>query len=518
MRSARILAVAPAAGQVVCAHFERTRDQRLILHAAGKAAGEPAAGPRGLFSISSWRRDFAAMLRAGRPRKQTYLALPGAACAVRRLSLPAVPPAQQMKLLSFEAQQLIEQPPEKLVWSHASIGGESRLVRTLLAAASQESVLSWTTGAGQSGLDFDAVEPGCLTVYRSFAYNHPECRDRVIALFDLGPRALRVFLIDPTGYSARQVNLSGGRVAAGTTPPFAVEKTVLAERAHLELARLVASMENGGTRSARIVVETVFVTGDPTETAELRECLATRLGLVVESYDPLKRVEVRGESLDPLLRSSLSELVGLALREPGRGPTLDLTPPDVGREREQRRRRPQWGLAALALVLVPLPPLAMYSLKAESTQARVEVMMADLRPLVANQTALNERLARQTELRATRDQLEVLLSSRGRWPALLDDLQTRLSEVDGVWFEELKLRLPEAAAETASVRLCGRVACDGGNQRANTPELRPAVESLMGRLHDSPFLAALVNERFDASEAGSLRFELTYKLAPGVLP
>jgi type IV pilus assembly protein PilM len=152
-------------------------------------------------------------------------------------------------------------------------------------------------------------------------------------------------------------------------------------------------------------------------------------------------------------------------------------------------------------------------------------------------------LARLAEVNRRIAALQRVAEARTSWIALLADLQDRLVQLEDVWLERLQV-LPAAghgpAAAPRPVGAGSRAAADGGNPAA--PESVPCLQLagclldpqhplgkpgeasytrarlLVASLGQSPFVTAVKDERFDASQAGVLRFELTLVLAPHRLP
>jgi type IV pilus assembly protein PilM len=140
--------------------------------------------------------------------------------------------------------------------------------------------------------------------------------------------------------------------------------------------------------------------------------------------------------------------------------------------------------------------------------------------------------------------LQRLAASRSNWTGFLGDLQARLAKSGDVWLERLQV-LPAvpSAAPIASAPGGGRSPGAGANEAAgsvapaaeirlhlagsaldvanptgrNGEESRERVKSLLASIRESPFVAGIEGERFDASQAGLLRFEVTVLVAPRTL-
>lgn len=525
MRSVCVGVVGSVPGPVIGARFERSADGGLSLSElvplAGGASSTPEVPPRGR---RSWRSRL-----FGRPRfspgpSEWFVALPATTAVLRRVVPPALPAAQREKLLAFEARQLLPVEPAEAVWTKAEFpagaGGPAAVVVATARREAVEAALADHLGAGRP---VGRLEPRAMAVYRCFRYNYPEAVSATSVLVDLGGGNLTVMLADAGSFSLRTTR-GAPADRTGTAPAWplagAADGRNMAERIHLELARLLAAREAGPAAATRTTVERIFFLGDDPSHAMLARPLQERLGLVLERLDPLRRVALAPAAARAAADPSLVEWVGLAAPSSAEAPILDLTPASWRAGREARARRPAVRAAMTAALLAPLPPgLLGWSLAHEEAREgeRLRREAALLAPLLAKETATREEL-RHVEADALR--WAELATARQRWIGLLDDLQARMSGRHRLHFEAMEL-LPagQAADEGAALprlRLAGRLASSQGG--AEPASSRSRIEALFETLRSAPWCRTIEQERFEPGEGGGMRFEAVVGLTDASLP
>lgn len=515
MRSVSVLAVGGGPGHAVCARFERRASGPLLLRRFAVVPVEVATGEGS--ELARWSEALARAVPRVGPDAAMAVALPASVVSVRRVALPPLPPAQREKLLAFELQQAASQPPGEVVSAQVTVTQASDHTRVVLAVARRETVSQWEEAVRTAGLRVDRLEAGCAALYRAFRYNYPASRGSIWAVVDLGVRSLRVMLTDPATYAVRTVTLNGGAMATGTAPAFAsavISTQAMAERIHLELARLLAAQEASRPAGGRIVVHRLLLTGEDAGLPGLSEALAPRLSVPVERMDPLLRVEVDAGVDVSGQADRLGELVGLALPPSETMPCLDLSPAPVRQAREWRRRRPFLALAGLALLVAPLPPGCVLVSETRALQQRSEALAGVLQPIAVLQGVLATHGAEEAVWRAQGDDLVHLLHARSVWVEFLSELQARLGTVDGVWFDGFSIAPGDEADGARRLRITGRVLVDPASGRPMVERARTTVQTLLEGMRQWPLVESLESERFDTSQAEGLRFESIFKLAP----
>ena len=510
MRSVFLNAVADVAGCMVCARFEVRRGSGLVLHGWHPPTESTAGSRAGVASAPTLPTKRSMVFRFRKAREGLRLAVPASVAVVRRLATPALPQAAKAKLLAFEAGQMAGVPATEVEWAHASLPQDGGQARVLLAAASRSLLETWTREAAVGRGVPDDVEPACLALYRSFRYTHPGIESGVV-LLDVNRRGLRVLLIDQPGYAARQAVWP--HAAVGTSAPWGPQNPptagALAERAHLELARLLASADTVG-EGKRPVIQRLFICGEWSLLPGFAAALGGRLGLPVEGYDPLGRVLMAGPLPAADLRVAMGELVGLAARGLADAPDLPLVSPAVRHEQARPGRVRLIRLALAAAMLTPLPPLIAVNHRASRVESLCQEISSALTRVEQWEKAVALALTRLNRLQAERDLLYGLLNERVVWVRFLADLEERLAEVPGIECRHLKVEDESQGRGAALVRLGGRF--DRSVAMGGEVPWDDRMRTLLARLSASPFVAKVEHERFLEVGAAQAEFELTLRL------
>ncbi len=524
MRSVYVGVVGSVPSPAVGARFERSADGGLVLReVAPLAVGVPSADSVSGRGRRSWRSRL-----FGRPRfspglSEWLVALPATTAVLRRVLPPSLPTAQREKLLAFEARQLLPVGPAEAVWATAEfLPGTGGPAAAIVAAARREAVEAALADHLGAGRPVGRLEPRGMAVYRCFRYNYPEASSGASALIDLGGGNLTVMLADAGSFALRTTRVASAE-KAGTAPPWplagAADGRTMAERIHLELARLLAAREAGSAGELRTTVERLFFVGDDPTHAMLERPLEERLGLALERLEPLRRVALAPAAERAAGNPSLVEWVGLAAPPSTEAPVLDLTPAAWRAGREARARRPVVRAAMAAALLAPVPPGVLgWNLARDEVRAREQSRrdLASLAPLMAREAAARDELRRvEADALRWRD----LTTDRHRWLGLLDDLQARLSDGHRLSFEAMELLPASQAGDEAAaprLRLAGRLAPSEG--LAEPASARGRIGALFDTLRGAPWCRAIEQERFDPGERGGMRFEAVLRLTDAVLP
>jgi type IV pilus assembly protein PilM len=312
-----------------------------------------------------------------------------------------------------------------------------------------------------------------------------------------------------------------------------------------EVSRTLAGFcpEGGAGRPALL-----YFAGGGSLIRSLPALLAERLQMRVERWEPLRQIERGSDRTNWSNRTNttaLTDLLGLAGCAASREQAgVNLLPGAWRWESRCLRWWPRLAAAALLLVMGLLVPVLRYRAKVSEAQRRtaeLEVKIDALRRLDGRNRANLARLAETNRRIAT---LQRLVEARSSWAAFLADLQARLVTAEDVWLESLQY-LPSGKSVDAPVLRpaksgLGIIATSGDAARpepvslvrlnltgclfdAVNPMTKPGAKSyqraktLLEGLRASPFVAAIEAERFDGSEPGMLRFEITLVVASGKL-
>lgn len=476
MRANTVVMAAGGAGPVVAASFRISRAGRIALEAGpGQANGRRLA------------------CAAALPTELTWL---------RTVRLPPLAGARRERIIAFEARQAFPVPLAEVIWDHRPAPGLEGEAGTLLAGAAREEVLATVAALNVVGFEPGRLEPVGGALYRCFRYNHPG-ESRPGAIVDFGPRLIQVILVVGRVWTARVADGGAGEVRATERTP--------AERAHLEIARLLASV---GAPSA---LAWVRLTGSHESLDGIGEALAEILGLPVERLDPLRRVAVAPEQAARVAHLSLSQwavLVGLAVPTARGERLLDLLPPALRRVSDFRRRRP-WLLATQTMLALAAGLVAWDTDHEAHAAAASRDRLAALLPTLAE--SRQRGVHAQARIDAARDrlaELEDLLRLREGWPGFLADLQVRLERIDDAWIDRLqRIGAPEAGG-ALRLLLAGRLLDRADPQTKSGEGIRRRARTLLASLAESPFVQAVQSERFATLESGVLQFEFVLAINP----
>jgi type IV pilus assembly protein PilM len=175
-------------------------------------------------------------------------------------------------------------------------------------------------------------------------------------------------------------------------------------------------------------------------------------------------------------------------------------------------------LVALILTLVRVQSRA----KAEHLQDEsLEAQLRPLRNIEQQQRAISRRID-QTNVAIA--ELQGALDKKTTWVRFLSDLQTRLVAIEDVWLDSLSVardsrrdisaRAPSEESSEQRLVLAGRLLDVHHPTARVSPEAYDRVKRLIASLRESEFVSAVVDEQFDNSQPGLLRFSFTLVVDP----
>lgn len=485
----------------------------------------------------NWLRQTAAALRALRarmkPAGRVVLVLPPHLTLTKLIRTPRVSPAKRERVVRFEAAQGIPYRLAEVAWDTTVAGEGEAVMDLLLAAAKLEAANALGAAAAEAGFEPAVMLPAPLATLAACRLPPPAAAGPVLAL-NLGARSAVLVQTDAGRFATRTLAIGGHsvtqqisanqdcefaeaerlKVSPGQTALLADAVDTLATRLGQEITRTVLHFNRqcGLGRPERILL-----TGGTARQAGLDEALAARLKLPVARLDALAAVETghaaakAGAAAHAL---ELTDLIGAAAGEllPAH-PVLNLLPARL-RRREGLRRRQPWLVAAAALAVTALlPAILHYRALEEAARSKTVAIEAALAPVREREVRNRAALAELTELRRQVDQLHGVAARRTAWLGLFADLQSRLVQVEDVWLETLQA-IPPAAGAPLKLAVSGRM-LDKTNPLAKvSPETLSRMQTLLTGLVDSPFVAAVEDERFDNSQPGILRFDIVLVTDP----
>lgn len=585
MRSPRVVVIDIGAAHVACGIFVSGAAGRLVLQqfAVELYSSDPAHESRGSIALAQALGGIASRYRL---RGAAEIAVPGHLALTKFIKTSSVAKEKRSKIVAFEASENIPYPLEDVVWDYLVVSDDGFDLEVMLTAAKFEAMQSLCAAADAAGFPVVRAIPAGVALWRGFRYNYPQVQQSVIVV-DIGARSTGMLFVEGERFYLRTLAVAGNLVtqaiaeelrldftAAETLkvqvlsgqsdlPPtsparLAVQRAAAAFVARLQL-EITRSSVNHRRQSGAAAPTAIYLTGQGALIPDLDSLLAEKSKLPVESYDPLRNVDLSAnarvagvEKVAPVFAS----LVGLAtqLVMPAAA-EASLLPATLTRALAFRKRQPVFIAAAALVVLALAPPMAYFHQRAHAAQEQVARLDDLLMPLRSLQSR-NEQNGTQIE-----DVLQQVAALRGayetktNWINFLAELQVRLGQIEDVWLDKLAVVRPPLLSPQEAAGFAQRSADAGATTAESAPavgaETNPAVSSvpsvaerplrlvLSGRLLDvrnpqskvspeslervkqllagfsgSPFITRVENERFDSTQNGLLRFDFTLVINP----
>jgi type IV pilus assembly protein PilM len=548
MTSSRTLVMDVGAGHIAFGRFA-TGGGRLGLRDFAwetLAAGEASENLRSVLAAAAARGNFSGSVALG---------LPGHRTLTKFVVAPAVERAKRAKILRFEASQAIPYPLDDVVWDALVLGEAGGELDVMLAAARADAMTELCRDVESAGLAPERAEPGALALWHGFRYNHPELAGCALVV-DIGARSTHLLFSEPAHFFVRTLpGLAGQSVTQAIADDLRIE-TAAAEALKLRVsadpagsgdgsadasadAAVRRAAENFGRRLASEIARsiagvcrrtggalsaTIHLTGGGAQLPGLSGILAQRLQRRVEHYDPLRRVDVAADAGDArVMASALAVLVGLAAPLATKpSAAVNLLPAALVARTAFRRRQPWWLASAALAAAALLPPIVHFHRVETEARTAAAAIEAQLRTVRALEKRNSANLARLAEAEKEIAALRGLIATKSGWVGFFADLQGRLVQIEDVWLDKLTLGRKSAIAASADGRtapplrltLTGRL-LDPENPLAKvSADSRARARRLLASFLDSPFVAAVEDERFDNTQPGLLRLDVTLVIDP----
>jgi type IV pilus assembly protein PilM len=491
--------------------------------------------------------------------------LPGHLTFNKAIRIPRVSARQRRKIIGFEARQGVPAALADVVWSHAPVAKPEDGLEVALTAVKRPVMDALCAQLRAAGLYPCAALPAWFVLQGGVEHNHPDADGALILA--IGARSTQLSVCGTSRFFIRTIALGGNTVTqriareletdffraeslkrevlggeaespAGAPERRAVQVAVdeFVRRLCGETLRSLAwfGPESGASRPALLLLS-----GGGSLIRDLPARLAENLQMRVVRRDPWQHLKLGAAVADLPGKSEvarLADLVGLAARAASREHAgVNLLPPALRREMVLRRRWPELIAATLLLAVglaCPIRHERAAAAGARRQRTEVEATISALRRLDIHN---RNNLARLAETNRRIAALQRLAEARRGWIVFLSDLQERLVKTGDVWLEKLQI-VPPGPARPAGIRP-GLIAAAENTER-NEPAAvvrlnlagclfdpeNPATrtgegsyqraKSLLAGFRESPFIVAVEDERFDGSQPGVLRFEITLVLAP----
>lgn len=569
MRSTRILAVDCGASHVAGGLFVRESDGRLRLERFAVESLPPSESGE-----EEWAAGVGALLTALGQREQLHgaciLGVPGHLTFTKLIKVPRLPARQRRKIIRFEAQQGVPYALEEVVWSHAPVAESESNWEVALTAARRSLMETLCAKIREAGFYPFATVPPWFVLRHGGRQHHPEAG--ATHVLSIGARSTHLVVGETSRFFMRTFAWGGNAVTQRVADELGMEfvraeslkRQVLDGRAEFqadapesmavqiaadqfvrqvcgEISRSLAGFYPDGGASRPTLL---YLTGGGSLIRNLPTALAEKLQMRIERWEPWQHLKPGPDGTNWSNRTdtaALADLIGLAEGAANReAAEVSLLPRAWRREMRIRRWWPWMAAAALLVVVGLLVPVLRCRAKLSEIQRRtseIEVKINALRRLDGRN---RDNLAHLAETNRRIAALQRLAEARSSWVAFLSDLQERLVKTEDVWLESLQF-LPSGKSAAAQVSKTGetglgsiaesethgrpapdspvRISLTGCLFDSENPVTKAGpgayqrAKSLLEGLRASPFVAAVENERFDGSQSGTLRFQITLVVA-----
>lgn len=566
MSSPRVFAVDSGAGHVACGVFASAKNGRLVLEQFALESFNPDASLE-----AQWSELVAQSLSAADKRAAAsgaaVLSVPGHLTLTKFVKTPAVDKAKRDKVLQFEAQQNIPYPLSEVVWDYQTVSDDSLDLEVMLAAVKLDVVEGLCESVREAGVSAAGVLPATLALYRSFKYNYPDATGASLVV-NIGARSTNLLFIDGGRFFIRTIALAGNsvtqaiadelkqefshaeslklQVLGGTSdlPETSPARTTIHHaaqsfigRLHMEITRSTVNYrrQSGGEQPA-----VIYITGGGSLVPDLIPTLADKLKTRVESFDPLRNVDVAPSAAAARDYSAvLADLVGLAVATQAGEKPFSLLPPAIGEALAFRKRQPFYVAAAALVVLALALPAVHFHQRAAAAEKQTRVLETRLQPLRALKDGDARNLAKIEDLKREIGAIQGLVESKSNWINFFTDLQERLVRVEDVWLEKLHVVRPTqrdvqapssggmfgapantggddaaASAQVIRLNLSGRLLDKANPISRVSPEAEIRVRSLLDSFADSQFISSVEKETFNTNQPGILSFDFILVVDP----
>ena len=483
-------------------------------------------------------------------------ALPGNLVLTKYLKIPQVPVKKREKVVAFEARQNIPYPIADVAWDDNLIDEDDLDFETVIAASKSELVESLSLYGKQSKMDPDVIEPTFVGLINAFRFNEPETSGCSL-LLSMGAKSTDVVFFDGSKFYSRNVSLGGNTVTqeirgaldlpfddaenikraaiAGDPLPtgehiaFKEAQDSFLKKLNVEISRTLAIYKNHGYDDDPV---RCYITGGGSLLPNLQGGLGDRLGIPVGRFDPLKEVRVSTSCSDEKLemdKAFLAEAIGIAI---GRflpdSTQINLLPRSILWQRKFKRQQPYYLFAGLVACASIALPLVNTKIAAQRYEEEIRNLDSKVIPLRELNTRINNRIADIEKLRSVIGEASMIAESRSNWIQFLNDIQSRLDDVEDVWIDRIEVARPVTlasntsnrfnskrnnanAAEPSKVRLHleGRLLDVSNPLSTVSQESNRRVSALLDSFAASEFVEGLENESFDNNVPGILKFNFT---------
>jgi type IV pilus assembly protein PilM len=448
---------------------------------------------------NDWVEPACAAIRAfrsvGSGKNSAMLVLPPQATLLKHLRLPRVDAHKRARLVAFEAGQNIPGGLDEVVWDSMLSGEGETTQDVLLVAAKLGLIEPLCVAAKAAGFALQRIIPSSLAILAASHLARPMQKEPEL-LLNLESGSATLLQLAGCDFAARSILLGG---PAGAGAEWLVERLVP------EVTRSLLHFQRqcGLPDPMRLVLA-----GSGVRPADIGAVLERRLRIPVQEFEAGAIVTFAPGAKTSDVPCNLAELVGAAtiqFRSAWTG--LNLLPPGLRAQQRRRRRQPCLVAAGLLALAAPVVPSVHFHRLAQTAEAKSAELNGSLAPLRVREARNRSNLAQLSEFER---QISAWLAVRERrvaWLQFLSDLQERLTGVEDVWLERIRL-VPAAKGGPLKLAVTGRMLERSDPlAKSDGSEAFDRVRALLMSLKQSPFVGAVEDERFDGSQPGLLAFE-----------
>ena len=489
-----------AAGHVSCGIFKKRGHGKILLQQLAMERFEAEAGVENAWSEKAGE----ALGRVAAKMKLTgsvALSIPDRVALTKFIKVPSVASKKRARVIEFEAGQAIPFPLSEVVWDYRVVGDDGKELEVMLTVAKRAIVESLCASMTTAGFSVVRIVPASHALRDAVVRKGGRTTESVLVI-DFQPASITLVYAGPEIFRLRVIGEAGSEI----------------ERLHQEIGRFLAHAlrETGAAMPSR-----VYVTGDRSALPGFELGLAEKLKVPVQPLDFLQDFDfaMAGEPADRGgVWNMIPPLAGLAR---GENAAYGLLPTVVRKDVGFRRRQPVLLATAALLVLALVPPLIYFRSAARTANGRATEIEASVVPLraMARINAANLAKIKTTDSRI--GETRRLCEAKAAWVEFLADLQDRMDDEEDVWLEQMQVKRPTTLMSAkAATKPDLQFLVSGRLLDMENPDAKVSAESyakvrrFFSSLADSPFVSALRDERFDNSQPGLLRFDVTLVLKP----
>jgi type IV pilus assembly protein PilM len=488
-----------------------TQGQRLCLH---QFATEIFAPSEGADRDDRWLENIRASFRSMAKRTKTsgpaVLVLPPHLTLTKLIKTPRVEAEQREKIIRFEAGQNIPYSLDDVVWDRAVVSETATELEVLLATAKLDVLDPLCAAAHGAGFEPQAILPSSFATLAGFRFLQAGRQETFLGL-NLGSRSTTLVLVETGRFALRTFALGLESIGTPATEGSrAAVEAVEPVRTKL-LQEITRSLLHFQWRSGIGKPGHICITGSGAQLPGLLEALNAKMKVTADVCNLPAIIDFADETVGRAAAghaSTLLDLIGAAASQlrPNHA-VVNLLPPR-GRERlGYHKRRPRLIAAALLATGILIPPLIHFHGVSEEAQKKSAAIERELAPWRARDSRMRENLRHLDEMRQRIVAIEDLRGRRTTWLRLLAGLQVRLDDVEDVWLEKMQIAPAEEPGAPTKLLVSGCMLDRTHPLSKASPEIFARVKTLLARLTDAPFIAAIEAEHFDNRQPGILKFD-----------